>query len=65
MALIKSDSGAKVGWETYDNEDEAKARAEQVGPQRDDMLRRGYDFGYCWPGTVQANKDGTWTVTIP
>lgn len=79
MPLIRSDSGNKVGWETYDNEAEAKARAEQIAEQRDRMLIAGYDFGYCWPGEVtqarqyndshNASKGFTllneWTVTVP
>lgn len=59
MALIKSDSGCKVGWETYDNEDEAKARAEAIKPERARMLRQGYDFGYQWPGTVDQHREYT------
>lgn len=65
MALIKRDSGCKVGWETYDDEAEARQRAAALVPERQRMLAAGYDFGFQWPGEVQRNADGTWTVTIP
>jgi hypothetical protein len=55
MALIKTDSGCKVGWEVYDNEAEARARATspELAADRTRALQAGYDFGYQWPGTVE------------
>jgi hypothetical protein len=71
MPLIKTDSGCKVGWETYDNEAEAKARGEAVAAERARMLQQGYDFGYQWPGTVerrftsQYGPDGRFDASLP
>lgn len=53
MALIKSDSGCKVGWETYDNKEEAEARAERAKVEARERASRGYDFGYQSPGSVE------------
>lgn len=70
MTMISSDSGCKVGWETYDNEDEAKAREKAI--ERASMISRGYDFGYQWPGTIEQvrtyphkNEDGSQDRTRP
>lgn len=64
MALIRSESGCKVGWEFYDDEEEARQRAAALVPDRERMLSFGYDFGYQWPGTVEKVADG-WMVTVP
>lgn len=58
-------SGAKVGWERYDNEHEANYRSIEAQEQAEEMASRGYDFGYQVPGEIQNNGDGTWTVTVP
>jgi hypothetical protein len=66
MTLIRRESGNKVGWEVYDDEAEANARAHspELAAERDRMLGAGYDFGYCWPGQVDKVADG-WRVTTP
>lgn len=63
MPLIRTDSGCKVGWETYDNEAEAKARGERARAEARDMARRGYDFGYQCPGEVTRGR--TWREVSP
>jgi hypothetical protein len=70
MAIIRQESGCKVGWVTYDNEAEAreagvKARAEAI-----EMASRGYDFGYQSPGEVRQGRtsqyrDGKFDPSIP
>lgn len=66
MALIRPESGCKVGWETYDNLDEAKARAEWAVIEGRARWAQGYDFGYQSPGEIRPNADETeFTVTIP
>lgn len=66
MALVKSDSGRKVGWETYDNEEEARSRSESAKREAWIMASRGHDFGYCQPGEVKKVEDeDLWVVTIP
>lgn len=61
MPLIKSDSGCKVGWETYDNEDEARERAKTARTQAREMATRGYDFGFQVPGEVVQRRQYTTT----
>lgn len=53
-----------MGWEFYDDEEEARQRAAALVPDRERMLSFGYDFGYQWPGTVEKVADG-WMVTVP
>lgn len=70
VAKIRSNSGCKVGWDTYDNEAEARKASEAAKVEAVAMAQQGYDFGYQSPGEiVQARKDGEkipeWTVTVP
>lgn len=53
MTLIAQESGCKVGWEIYDDEDEARAAGERARALAIDKASRGYDFGYQVPGTVR------------
>lgn len=66
MTMIRRESGAKVGWEVYDNEAEARDRgnSDALKAERARMLSAGYDFGYCWPGEVDKVADG-WRVCTP
>lgn len=57
--------GCKIIRRKYATEAEAKQCAEVAAVQRDDLLSKGYDFGYCWPGDIWKNKDGTYTVDCP
>jgi hypothetical protein len=54
MAMIDQHSGCKVGWETYDNEEEAKAAAARESIARERKAAQGYDFGYQWPGSIST-----------
>lgn len=70
MAMVEIKGGCKVGWETYDNEAEAKEAAARASEERDRKFRLGYDFGYLWPGTIQHVPDHpefgeVWIVTTP
>ena len=68
MALIRENYGCKVGWQTFDNEAEAKAASEQAKKEAIRKAGLGYDFGYCVPGNIthRVDEDGErWTVTIP
>lgn len=53
MAVVKTDSGCRVGWVWYDNQPEAKDRAEKEREQANRMVGQGYDFGYVYPGGVE------------
>lgn len=66
--LIHERYGCKVGWATYDNESEARARAVEESAKRDARAAQGYDFGYQWPGAVAHHpqtdeRAESWTVT--
>lgn len=65
MALIKRDSGCKVGWLTFDNEAEARECAARAKVEARQMEARGYDWGFQTPGEVRENRPGEWTVTTP
>lgn len=72
MALIAQDGGCKVGWSTYDSKEEAEAAAVQARADAQRRAARGYDFGYCVPGTIEhvpcSEKHGgipVWIVTTP
>ena len=57
MALLSTSGGCKVGWVTFDNEAEAKKRAEKEHEARERKFRQGYDFGFQWPGSIQHVED--------
>ena len=68
MALVKTESGCKVGWSTYDVESEAREAAKQAHSRAVSMLQQGYDFGYQSPGEVTSfEQEGVtrWRVTTP
>lgn len=67
--------GCKVSWNYYKTEEEARACSAAAAWNRDIKADLGYDFGYCWPGTVKliggesAYGDpqyaGLWEVCLP
>jgi hypothetical protein len=70
VTMIQYDTGCKVAWEWYDDEDEARTRAADAAVERERKAALGYDFGYQWPGTVQHYPDHpvlgeSWRVCIP
>lgn len=71
MALISTDSGCRVGWETYDDKTEAEARAVTARASAREMAGRGYDFGFQVPGEIVQRRDldqqpvDEWVVTVP
>lgn len=62
---LDMDVGCKVIRRTYATEDDANKCAEVAAEEREVQLSRGYDFGYCWPGDITKNEDGTYTVVCP
>ena len=62
---IKKRSGCKVGWWYYDNLQDAQQVAAWAEQEAERMTRGGYDFGYCWPGSISKATDGLFEVTIP
>ena len=68
-------SGCKVGWNYYDRLIDAQQCAEAAKHNAVIQLGRGYDFGYCAPGSIRkitdaddiAGKDniGKYEVCIP
>jgi len=57
LAIINRRSGCKVGWVTFDNEEEAREFAAKQAEPRARALAQGYDFGYQWPGTVEQARE--------
>ena len=53
MSLLGIESGCKVGWEIYDNEEEARSRVPAVVAEAERRAEQGYDFGYSCPGDVR------------
>ena len=62
---IRSESGCKVGWNFYATQEEAKACAAWAEAEGRYKASLGYDFGYCTPGSIARQADGTYKVTIP
>lgn len=63
-------TGCKVSWNYYATEQDALKASEVAKAEGQYQLGQGYDFGYCWPGTIygpeQQNwKPGLWEVCIP
>lgn len=65
LAVIKRDSGCRVGWLWFDNEAEARECAAVQRERGKAMVAEGYDFGYVFPGGVESTEvDGqpAWKV---
>jgi hypothetical protein len=68
--MIQYDSGCKVAWEWYDDEDEAKAASKRAVVEAERKAALGYDFGYQSPGSIQhfpnhATHGEAWRVCLP
>ena len=59
------DVGCKVIRRKYATKAEADKCAEVAAEEMQVQLAQGYDFGYCWPGDITENDDGTYTVVCP
>lgn len=57
--------GCKVSWYTYADRKTANQAARVARKDAAKYAAQGYDFGYCVPGTVRENDDGTFEVTLP
>ncbi len=71
---VDTRGGYKVDWNYYADEATARECAKAASNNRDIMMQRGYDFGYCWPSTVQlvdvapegrTELVGLWEVCLP
>lgn len=58
---ISMEVGCKVKWRTYATEEEAVEASKVAAHNRELDLARGYDFGYCWPGSITKTDEG-WRV---
>jgi hypothetical protein len=47
-------SGCKVSWVYYASKAEADAASVIAAHNREIQINQGYDFGYCWPGSVKG-----------
>jgi bifunctional DNA-binding transcriptional regulator/antitoxin component of YhaV-PrlF toxin-antitoxin module len=59
-------TGAKVGWEYYLTETDARANLPRITKEARRKGREGYDFGYCCPGTIERREmpDKGWSSEI-
>ena len=58
------DVGCKVSWYNFKTEEDAKKASEIAKHNAEIDASRGYDFGYCCPGEIVKEEDGTFTVTF-
>ena len=66
-------SGCKVRWKYYDSREDAELASKAASHDREIQLGRGYDFGYCWPGSISwvgpehscGGENGRWEVCFP
>ena len=70
MSLLGHNSGCKVGWSFFDNEEEALAASDKAAKDRERKFAQGYDFGYQWPGAISHLPDhpvygDCWMVIVP
>lgn len=54
-----SRSGCKVSWNYYASEADAKACSIAAINNGQMQMNRGYDFGYCAPGSVRKPEPGS------
>jgi len=57
--------GCKVCWRTYDDPEAALVAQEVARFLARRLETEGYDWGYCNPGEIKDNADGTYTVCCP
>lgn len=63
--MLHSRQGCKVGWEWYPTKAEARKRSVEARGEASKLAAQGYDFGYCVPGMIRPEADGTFCVTVP
>lgn len=51
------DGGCKVGWRYFRDKADAEAYAALQNEMRPLQEQLGYDWGYCWPGSITERKD--------
>lgn len=59
------ESGSKVCWRHYTDQTDADRAAEIARKEARDMERRGYDFGFCQPGSISTTSGGLFRVCCP
>lgn len=59
------ESGCKVGWLTYDKEEDAKTASKAARYNAEILAAQGYDFGYQAPGEIRRTSAGEFVVVIP
>jgi hypothetical protein len=64
-AALSEVSGCKVSWKFYDNLDDAKAAAKVAKAEAEYVEGKGYDFGFCSPGSLEVTPNGNYKVCVP
>lgn len=63
--------GCKVSWNYYHDKAKAEECAKAAEQNREWSLAHGYDFGFCWPGTIEkvdnpeSKRHGMYRVCLP
>lgn len=58
-------TGCKVSWLYYKTREEAEEAAKAAEHNAVLYMQRGYDFGYCSPGSIDETDDNLFKVCIP
>lgn len=61
---VRTRTGHKVSWQTFATLEQAQSVSGYARQEGEWLASLGYDFGYCSPGEIEANDDGTYTVTF-
>ena len=56
--------GCKVSWYSFKNLEDAKKASEIAEHNAAIDASNGFDFGFCCPGDIVREEDGTFTVTF-
>jgi len=62
---LKTRSGIKVSWRYYGTKEEALADSSTARAEGEHWEQYGYEYGYCVPGSVREQDDGTWELCVP
>lgn len=62
---VRSRTGIKVVWYYYATLEEAQIASQWAMASADRAWQFGYDFGYCSPGSISKQEDGTYEVCFP
>lgn len=62
---VRYRGGCKVSWLYYKDRATAEIASKVAIKDGVRQAERGYDFGYCSPGSIRETDDGLFEVCIP